>query len=280
MNAHRLVSRGLRHRSLGVGAGLSATLIGLALVSVLWTPHDPTRIDIAGRLAGPSPEHWLGTDQLGRDIVSIIMAGAQNSITVGVVAVGIGMVFGVALGLIAAGVRGWTEELVMRLSDFMFAFPAILLAIMLVATLGPGAVNATVAIGVFSIPVFARLSRGAANAVWTREFILAARAAGKGGFRITLDHVLPNIASVLLVQATIQFALAILAEAALSYLGIGAQPPTPSWGRMLSDAQTFIFLSPWLAVYPGVAIALSVLGLNLLGDGLRDLLDPRLTRPR
>ncbi len=280
MNRYRLVSRGLHHPSLGVGAALSLTLIGLALVSVLWTPHDPTAIDIPGRLAGPSPEHWLGTDQLGRDILSIIMAGAQNSITVGVVAVGIGIVFGVALGLVAAAQRGWTEEVVMRLSDFMFAFPAILLAIMLVATLGPGAVNAMVAIGVFSIPVFARLSRGAANAIWTRDFILAARAAGKGRFRITLDHVLPNIASVLLVQATIQFALAILAEAALSYLGIGAQPPTPSWGRMLSDAQTFIFLSPWLAVYPGVAIALSVLGLNLLGDGLRDLLDPRLTRPR
>ena len=272
MNRYRLVSRGLHHHSFGVGATLSMTLIGLALVSVFWTPHDPTAIDIPGRLAGPSPEHWLGTDQLGRDIVSIIMAGAQNSITVGIVAVGIGMVFGVALGLIAAAQRGWTEEVVMRLSDFMFAFPAILLAIMLVATLGPGAVNAMVAIGVFSIPVFARLSRGAANAVWTREFILAAR--------ITLDHVLPNIASVLLVQATIQFALAILAEAALSYLGIGAQPPTPSWGRMLSDAQTFIFLSPWLAVYPGAAIALSVLGLNLLGDGLRDLFDPRLARPR
>ena len=232
------------------------------------------------RLAPPSFDHWLGTDQFGRDILSIIMAGAQNSITVGVVAVGIGMVFGVALGLWASARRGWTEEILMRLSDFMFAFPAILLAIMLVATLGPGAINAIVAIGIFAVPIFARLTRGAANAIWAREFVLAARAAGKGGFRITLEHILPNIVSVLVVQATIQFAIAILAEAALSYLGIGSQPPTPSWGRMLSEAQTLIFLNPWLAVYPGAAIALSVLGLNLLGDGLRDIVDPRLARQR
>jgi peptide/nickel transport system permease protein len=168
----------------------------------------------------------------------------------------------------------------MRLSDFMFAFPAILLAIMLVATIGPGAVNAIVAIGIFSVPIFARLTRGAGNVVWAREFVLAARSAGKGRFRITIEHVLPNIISVIVVQATIQFALAILAEAALSYLGIGSQPPTPSWGRMLSEAQTMIFINPMLAVYPGIAIAVSVLGLNLLGDGLRDIIDPRLVRKR
>ena len=278
--AGTLLARGLRHRSFVVGGALSATLIGVALLSLAWTPYDPTRINVRNRLAPPSFEHWLGTDQFGRDILSIIMAGAQNSITVGVVAVGIGMVFGVALGLWASARRGWTEEILMRLSDFMFAFPAILLAIMLVATLGPGAINAIVAIGIFAVPIFARLTRGAANAIWAREFVLAARAAGKGGFRITLEHILPNIVSVLVVQATIQFAIAILAEAALSYLGIGSQPPTPSWGRMLSEAQTLIFLNPWLAVYPGVAIALSVLGLNLLGDGLRDIVDPRLARQR
>ena len=278
--AGNLLARGLRHRSFVVGGALSATLIGVALLSLAWTPYDPTRINVRNRLAPPSFDHWLGTDQFGRDILSIIMAGAQNSITVGVVAVGIGMVFGVALGLWASARRGWTEEILMRLSDFMFAFPAILLAIMLVATLGPGAINAIVAIGIFAVPIFARLTRGAANAIWAREFVLAARAAGKGGFRITLEHILPNIVSVLVVQATIQFAIAILAEAALSYLGIGSQPPTPSWGRMLSEAQTLIFLNPWLAVYPGVAIALSVLGLNLLGDGLRDIVDPRLARQR
>jgi peptide/nickel transport system permease protein len=168
----------------------------------------------------------------------------------------------------------------MRFSDFTFAFPAILSAIMLSALLGPGIVNSIVAIGIFNVPVFARLTRAQANAVWSREFVLAARAAGKGGFRITLEHVLPNILSVIVVQATIQFATAILAEAALSYLGLGTQPPQPSWGRMLGEAQLQLLQAPRLAIFPGVAIALSVLGLNLLGDGLRDLLDPRLARKR
>jgi len=168
----------------------------------------------------------------------------------------------------------------MRASDFTFAFPALLSAIMLGAIYGPGLLTGILAIGIFNIPVFARITRGAANAVWAREYVLASRAAGFGPWRITLDHVLPNIASVLIVQATISFATAILAEAALSYLGLGTQPPQPSWGRMLNEAQTMLFQAPLLAVYPGVAIALSVLGLNLMGDGLRDLLDPRLARRR
>ncbi|MDH5330002.1 MAG: ABC transporter permease, partial [Aquincola sp.] len=165
-------------------------------------------------------------------------------------------------------------------ADFTFAFPALLTAIMLTAIYGPGLLTSIVAIGIFNVPVFARLARASANAVWTRDYVLAARAAGKGAFHITTDHVLPNIANVLIVQATIQFALAILAEAALSYLGLGTQPPQPSWGRMLNEAQTMLFTAPMLAVYPGVAIALAVLGLNLLGDGLRDLLDPKLSRQR
>jgi peptide/nickel transport system permease protein len=206
--------------------------------------------------------------------------GAQNSIVVGVIAVGIGLGFGVLLGCIASARRSWVEELIMRGSDFAFAFPALLLAIMLTAIYGPGLVMSIVAIGIFNIPVFARITRGSANAVWAREFVLAARTAGKGPVRITLDHVLPNIASVLIVQATISFATAILAEAALSYLGLGTQPPQPSWGRMLNEAQTLMFQAPLLAVYPGVAIVLSVLGLNLLGDGLRDLMDPKLARKR
>src|SRR5690606_4432969 len=196
------------------------------------------------------------------------------------VAVGIGLVAGVALGALASARRGWTEELVMRLSDFAFAFPALLSAIMLGAIAGPGLATGIVAIGLFNIPVFARLTRGAANAVWAREYVLAARAAGKGGWRITLDHVLPNIASVLIVQATVAFATAILAEAALSYLGLGTQPPRPSWGRMLNEAQAQMFQAPLLAVWPGLAIVLTVLGLNLMGDGLRDLLDPKLARRR
>ena len=270
----------LANRSFLVGASLSGLLVGMAAVSVVWTPYDPIRMNIRNRFAAPSWEHWMGTDQFGRDVLSIIMAGAQNSIVVGVVAVLIGLASGVSLGLVASARRGWAEESIMRICDFMYAFPAILLAILLVATFGSGAVNAIVAIGIFAIPTFARLTRAAANAIWAREFVLAARAAGKGRLRITIEHVLPNIASVIVVQATVQFALAVLAEAALSYLGIGSQPPTPSWGRMLSDVQTLIFLQPMLAVYPGVAIALSVLGLNLLGDGLRDLADPRLVRKR
>ena len=272
--------RTLEHRSFLAGSILTSLLAGMALLSLFWTPHNPTRINIRQRLASPSLEHWLGTDQFGRDILSIIMTGAQNSIMVGVVAVGIGLLFGVMLGLIAASAKGWVEELIMRVCDFMYAFPVILLAIMLVATLGSGAINAILAIGIFAIPTFARLTRASANAIWSREFVLAAQTAGKSVIRITWEHILPNIVSVIVVQATVEFALAVLAEAALSYLGIGSQPPTPSWGRMLSEVQTLVFLNPWLAVYPGAAIALTVLGLNLLGDGLRDILDPRLVYKR
>jgi peptide/nickel transport system permease protein len=272
--------RALRHPSFAGGALLVLLLVAAALLSLLWQPYPPAEIDIANKLAAPSATHWLGTDSLGRDIASQLLVGAQNSIVVGVVAVGIGLFAGLALGSLAAARRGWVEELVMRASDFTFAFPALLTAIMLTAIYGPGLLTSIVAIGIFNIPVFARLARAAANAVWSRDYVLAARAAGKGAWRITLDHVLPNIANVLIVQATIQFALAILAEAALSYLGLGTQPPQPSWGRMLNEAQTLMFQAPLLAVYPGLAIALSVLGLNLLGDGLRDLLDPKLARSR
>ena len=272
--------RALRHPSFAVGALLSALLVLSALLSLIWSPYPPAEIDIPAKLQPPGAQHWLGTDSLGRDIASQLLVGAQNSIVVGVVAVGIGLGLGVILGCLAAARRGWVEELVMRASDFTFAFPALLSAIMLGAIYGPGLLTGILAIGIFNIPVFARITRGAANAVWSREYVLASRAAGFGPLRITLDHVLPNIASVLIVQATISFATAILAEAALSYLGLGTQPPQPSWGRMLNEAQTMLFQAPMLAVYPGVAIALSVLGLNLMGDGLRDLLDPKLARRR
>ena len=274
------VQRAIRHPSFLAGALLSALLVLAALVSLVWAPYPPAEIDIPNKLAAPGAAHWLGTDSLGRDIASQLLVGAQNSIVVGVIAVGIGLGVGVALGCLAAARRGWVEEVVMRAADFTFAFPALLSAIMLGAIYGPGLLTGIVAIGIFNIPVFARITRGAANAVWSREYVLASRAAGFGPWRITLDHVLPNIASVLIVQATISFATAILAEAALSYLGLGTQPPQPSWGRMLNEAQTMLFQAPMLAVYPGVAIALSVLGLNLMGDGLRDLLDPKLARRR
>jgi len=272
--------RALRHRSFVTGGTLSLLVLCAALLSLVWTPWSAYEIDVASKLRPPSAAHWLGTDVLGRDIVSLLLVGARSTIMVGIIAVGIGFTFGVCLGLIAAARKGWTEELIMRMSDFTFAFPAVLSAIMLAAVAGPGMVTSIIAIGIFQIPTLVRITRGSTNAIWAREFVLAARACGKGGFRITIEHVLPNVLPILIVQATIQFALAILAEAALSYLGLGTQPPQPSWGRMLNDAQTLLFQSPMLAVYPGAAIAVAVLGLNLLGDGLRDLLDPRLARER
>ena len=276
--------KALRHPSFAIGVVLVALLVLAALLSLLWSPYPPADIDIPNKLALPSAAHWLGTDSLGRDIASQLLVGAQTSIAVGVLAVGVGLFAGVALGCLAAaqarGEHRWIDELVMRSSDFTFAFPALLTAIMLTAIAGPGLAISVLAIGIFNIPVFARITRSAAGTVWVRDYVLAARACGKGPLAITLEHVLPNIASVLIVQATIQFANAILAEAALSYLGLGTQPPLPSWGRMLNEAQAQMFKAPQLALYPGVAIALAVLGLNLMGDGLRDLLDPRLARQR
>jgi peptide/nickel transport system permease protein len=272
--------RALAHRSFTLGALLASLPLLAALVSLFWSPYPPAAIDIPHKLLGPGAAHWLGTDSLGRDILSQLMVGAQNSIVVGVLAVGAGSALGIAIGALASARRGWVEELLMRATDFGFAFPALLSAILLGAIVGPGMLTGVAAIALFNVPVFARIARGAANAVWARDYILAARAAGKGPLRITLDHVLPNIADTLVVQATIQFAGAILAEAALSYLGLGTQPPLPSWGRMLNEAQTQLFSAPMLAVYPGLAIAVSVLGLNLVGDGLRDVMDPRLARER
>jgi peptide/nickel transport system permease protein len=279
-NSNQFLRRAIRHPSFVIGGVLVALLLLAATVSLFWSPWPPADIDIPNKLAKPSFSHWFGTDSLGRDIASQLLVGSQNSILVGVIAVGIGLSFGVALGLWAAAKGGWVDEFIMRVADFAFAFPALLLAIILTAIYGPGLVISIIAIGIFNIPVFARITRGAAKSIWAREYIIASRAAGKSNFQITLDHVLPNIASALIVQATVQFAIAILAEAALSYLGLGTQPPNPSWGRMLNEAQTQLFQAPMLAVYPGIAIALAVLGLNLMGDGLRDLLDPRLARGR
>jgi peptide/nickel transport system permease protein len=273
-------ARALRHPSFAIGAVLSLLLLIAAVLSLVWSPYAPADIDIPNKLQGASAAHWFGTDSLGRDIASQLLVGAQASILVGVFAVLIGFSIGTALGLLASARGGWWEEGVMRLADFTFAFPALLSAIMLGAIYGPGLVTGIVAIGIFNIPVFARVTRAAANAIWAREYVLAARAAGKNRWQITWHHVVPNIASALIVQATNQFATAIIAEAALSYLGLGTQPPMPSWGRMLNEAQTQMFQAPMLAVYPGMAIVLAVLGLNLMGDGLRDLLDPKLARKR
>jgi peptide/nickel transport system permease protein len=268
-------------RSFVLGFGLTAIFVAAALVSFFWTPYDATALSVVDKLKGPSLAHWFGTDHFGRDIFSMIMVGARTSIAVAVVAVGIGIVAGVPLGLAAASRQGsLMDEVIMRANDLVFAFPALLIAILITAVFGPGAVNAIIAIGIFNIPVFARLARGAALTLWTREYIFAARVAGKGAVRISAEHILPNITNLLIVQGTIQFSLGILADAALSYVGLGAQPPIPSWGRMLADAQTMIALAPHMALFPGAAIVLTVLGLNLMGDGLRDIFDPKLRRSR
>ncbi len=268
------------HGSMAVGGAITLVMVAVALVSLVWTPYDPAAISIPDRLQAPSALHWLGTDHFGRDELSMLMQGARNSMAVALIAVGVGIGLGVPLGLMAAARRGLLDETVMRVNDLVFAFPALLLAIMITALLGPGAVNAILAIGIFNVPVFARLTRGAALSLWTRDYVLAARVAGKGRWLISIEHILPNLTSTLVVQATIQFSLGILAEAALSYVGLGTQPPATSWGRMLADAQTMIALAPRLAILPGLAIVVAVLGLNLLGDGLRDVLDPRWRRHR
>ncbi|NVK15991.1 MAG: ABC transporter permease, partial [Rhodobacteraceae bacterium] len=223
-------------RNLILGALLSSLVLLLAAVSFIWTPFDHAAMNIPAKLQTPSAQHWLGTDHFGRDLMSMIMVGARTSIAVALVAVGIGMGAGVPLGLAAAARKGsWLDELIMRGNDLVFAFPSLVIAILITAVLGAGAVNAIIAIGIFNIPVFARITRGAALSLWEREFILAARVAGKGAARISAEHILPNVMNLLIVQGTIQFSLGILAEAGLSYVGLGAQPPTPSWGRMLAD---------------------------------------------
>lgn len=267
-----------RHRmGLVAGAALAGLALAMALVSVAWTPFDVTGVDVANRLLPPGGAHPLGTDHLGRDLLSMVMIGARTSLSVALLAVGIGAGIGVPLGLAAAAMRGgWLDEAIMRAGDLVFAFPALVTAILITAALGPSAANAMLAIGIFNIPVFARVTRAGALPLWTLDYIRAAEIAGKGPVRISVEHILPNVGSLLIVQGTIQFALGILAEAGLSYVGLGAQPPTPSWGRMLAEAQTMVTLAPHVAVVPGLAIVLTVLGLNLLGDGLRDALDPRL----
>jgi len=260
-----------------IGMVLAGLALAMALISLVWTPFDVTGVDVANRLRPPGGAHLLGTDHFGRDLMSMVMIGARTSLAVALAAVLIGAGLGVPLGLVAAASRGGLlDEAIMRGNDLTFAFPALVTAILITAAMGPSAGNAMLAIGIFNIPVFARVTRGGALPLWTLDYIRAAEVAGKGPARISVEHILPNLASLLIVQATIQFALGILAEAGLSYVGLGAQPPTPSWGRMLAEAQTMVTIAPHVAIVPGLAILLTVLGLNLLGDGLRDALDPRL----
>ena len=262
--------------TLVVGVLLVALVIVTALISSVWTPSDPTHVEVSARLKGPTTSYLLGTDQLGRDELSRIMAGARNTLLVGIVTVLIAIGVGVPLGGVAALYRGRVEDTTMRLSDVLLAFPAILLAIMFAAVFQPSTVTAMAAIGIALVPVFARVVRGAGLQIMQQDYVTITRTYGGSNAWIFVRHVLPNVSSVLIVQATVAFAVAILAEAALSYLGLGTPPPTPSWGRMLSESQTFLDQAPMLAFWPGASIALAVLGFNLLGDGLRDLLDPKL----
>jgi peptide/nickel transport system permease protein len=258
-----------RNVSLVIGLMITLLFLATALVAAVWTPFDPNSLSIVDKLQAPSARHWFGTDQLGRDLLSLIMAGAKNSVSVALLSVLLGACIGVPIGLIAAARRGGLDEFLMRGSDVLFAFPALVLAILITAVFGPGAINAIIAIGLFNIPVFARVTRGGALQVWTLDYTLAARVAGKGWLRISFEHALPNLISLLLIQAAIQFSLGVIAEAGLSYVGLGAQPPTPSWGRMLNEAQTLTVLAPLLALFPGLAVMLFVLGLNQLAEGLR-----------
>jgi peptide/nickel transport system permease protein len=258
-----------RNSSLRAGALITALFVAVAAIAQFWTPYDPRILSIADKLRAPDAQHWFGTDQLGRDVLSMIMLGGRTSVGVALLSVIIGVCVGVPLGLLSAARRGATDEIVMRGNDVIFAFPALLLAILITAVFGPGAINAIIAIGIFNIPVFARVTRAGALHQWTKDYTLAARVAGKGWLRISFEHILPNLLGLLVVQGTIQFSLGVLAEAGLSYVGLSAQPPTPSWGRMLNEAQTLTALAPYLALFPGFAVLLFVLGLNLLGEGLR-----------
>lgn len=259
-----------------VGGVLVALMVAMALLSYVWTPFDPTHVVASHRLQGPSGEHWLGTDKFGRDTFSQVLVGARTTLYVGFVAVGVAALLGVPLGVLAAMGPRWLDALVMRAADIGLAFPGLLLAIMFAAVFGASTTSAMLAIGLASVPSFARVTRSGALGIVPREFVTAARVAGRRPLAIGWHHVLPNVLGLVIVQASVSFALAILAEAGLSFLGFGTPPPTPSWGRMLQESQPLLASEPRLAVVPGIAIALAVLGFNLLGDGLRDRYDPQM----
>lgn len=261
-----------------MGSVLVAVVLLSALLSLVFTPYDPVQANPSVRLSTPSATHWLGTDQLGRDLLSRILVGARITLLVGVLSVSIAALIGTPLGIWAGMKRGAVEEVTMRASDILLAFPALLLAIMFAAIYGASTLSAMVAIGLASVPGFARVARAGTLQVMNAEFVLAARAAAQPPVRIALRHVLPNITGMLLVQCSVTFALAVLAEAALSFLGLGTPPPVPSWGRMLQESQQYWGTFPLLTIVPGVSIAVAVLGFNLLGDGLRDKFDPKLGR--
>ncbi len=266
----------MRHRAVAASLAAVALVALAAVVGALYTPHDPTAVEIGNRLKPPAAGHLLGTDQFGRDVLSRLLWGASIAMTVAGVSVGISVVVGVAIGALSGYARGWADEALMRAMDGLLAFPALLLAITVVAALGPGHRNAAIAIGIVGIPVFARLTRGVVLVLASRDFVTAVEAQGAGPAYVLARHILPNAMGPVIVQASLAVGRAIVAEASLSYLGLGTQPPLPSWGKMLQEAQGYLSLAPWMAVVPGVAVAVTVLAFNLLGDALRDRLDPRL----
>jgi len=268
--------RVLNTRGASFGLAVTALMIVLAVLADVVAPYSPADQDYDSILQSPSVAHWMGTDNLGRDNLSRIIFGSRVSIQAGVVAVSIAVTIGTLLGVAAGYWRGWTDDVLMRLCDALWSFPAIILALFIAAALGPGLVNAMIAIGIVFIPVIARLVRGSAMSIREREFVLAAKVLGAADVRIMLSHVLPNVLAPVIVQGSLLIAYAIIVEATLSFLGLGVQPPEPSWGSMLKAAAQYMQVAPWLSFFPGVAIFVTVLGLNLLGDGLRRALDPRL----
>ncbi len=265
-----------RNRAAMIGLVVVGLLALLALFAPLVAPADPISQDLDARLLPPSRQHWLGTDDLGRDLLSRIIYGGRTSLTVGIVSVGIALAVGTVLGLAGGFYRGWSESLIMRSMDIMLAFPATLLAIFIVGIRGPGLNNAMLAIGVINIPIFARIVRGSTLRVQQEDFVEAARALGASQQRVLNRHILPNTLAPIIVQTSLSVGAAILEAAGLSFLGLGAQAPTPEWGSMLTNTREFLRDAPWAATFPGLAILLAVVGFNLLGDGLRDALDPRL----
>ncbi len=261
-----------------VGAGIVFIFFLIALFAQVLTPYDPYKLDLSKTLQPPSFDHWLGTDDKGRDVLSRLIAGTKITLMVGFASLVFGASVGTILGLIAGYVGRWVDTVIMRITDILLAFPGILLALAIVSALGPSLINVTIAVGIFQIPVFISIVRGSVLSVKKLEYIEAIKTAGSGNFRIIFKHIFPNILSPIIVQTTLNLATVILSTAGLSFLGLGAQPPSPEWGAMLSNARAYFFTAPYLFIFPGIAVSLLVLGFNLFGDGLRDALDPRMKK--
>lgn len=265
----------LANRLAVAGVVVLVVLFVVALLGPRIAPYEINQINISSRLQGPSRAHWFGTDELGRDILSRVIVAARVSLQVGFIAVGFALLVGVPAGLVSGYYRGWIDSVLMRIMDVLFSFPAILLAIAILAVLGPGIGNAMIAIGLVYTPIFARITRGSVLVVSEEVYVRAARSLGARDGRIIFRHILPNVAAPIIVQTTLSLAFAILSEAALSFLGLGVQPPNPAWGRMLSEGRNFFEQAPWMGIFPGLAILLTVMAFNFVGDGLRDALDPK-----